>query len=198
MLLTSRRGVRAGGSRLAAVPRPSVARPPVLQQQRRSLASLAGALALPAEAPPASVAPGRMHGRQSGATECPLAPTHLAPTHLAAAQVDGAAASDAVSTASTSSATQPPSSSTAASAAGVGGSEQPGVVSPRQEAQLSLEQYKEIYDRLITIFQACSHATQAWPEPGHGSGEGAGCCVDERADARAHACPPSHHAWLVL
>lgn len=27
------------------------------------------------------------------------------------------------------------------------------MVSPRQEAQLTLEQYKEIYDRLIKIFQ---------------------------------------------
>ncbi|MEW5304685.1 MAG: hypothetical protein WDW36_007278 [Sanguina aurantia] len=44
-------------------------------------------------------------------------------------------------TASTSSATQPASSS------------DPMAFSPRQEAKLTLEQYKEIYDRLIKIFQ---------------------------------------------
>lgn len=36
---------------------------------------------------------------------------------------------------------------------GSGAADAPPLVSPRKEAQLTLEQYKEIYDRLIKIFE---------------------------------------------
>ncbi len=77
-------------------------------------------------------------------------------------------------------------------------------VSPRKEAQLTLEQYKEIYDRLIKIFQERPRDdwkklivfSKQWNQHQQGVFDRYGLIVERRFFLRSRSVSPSRNCCL--